>query len=77
MEQTSATTAPHAPAANKWLIAVAVMLATILEVLDMTIAKLMAFVDDFRLIAWIFFLLIPVVFLIRRPQVLGGSATAH
>src|SRR5262245_7787156 len=39
MEQSSATSAPHAPAANKWLIAVAVMLATILEVLDMTIAN--------------------------------------
>jgi DHA2 family multidrug resistance protein len=40
-------------------------------------AMLMAFVDDFRLIAWIFFLLIPVVFLMRRPQILGGSAAAH
>ena len=39
MEQTPAPTAPHAPAANKWLIAVAVMMATILEVLDMTIAN--------------------------------------
>ena len=39
MEQTPAITAPHAPVANKWLIAVAVMLATILEVLDMTIAN--------------------------------------
>jgi DHA2 family multidrug resistance protein len=39
MEQTPAPTPPHAPAANKWLIAVAVMLATILEVLDMTIAN--------------------------------------
>ncbi|MSQ48594.1 MAG: DHA2 family efflux MFS transporter permease subunit [Deltaproteobacteria bacterium] len=39
MEQTPATPTSHAPAANKWLIAVAVMLATILEVLDMTIAN--------------------------------------
>ena len=39
MDQPPATTPPHAPAANKWLIAVAVMLATILEVLDMTIAN--------------------------------------
>jgi hypothetical protein len=38
---------------------------------------LMAFVDDFRLIAWIFFLLAPVVFLMRRPQTLGGGAAAH
>ncbi len=40
-------------------------------------ALLMAFVDDFRLIAWIFFLLTPVVFLMRRPPILGGSAAAH
>ena len=40
-------------------------------------ALLMAFVDDFRLIAWIFFLLTPVVFLMRRPQILDGSAAAH
>lgn len=41
MEQTAATTTPHAApaAANKWLIALAVMLATVLEVLDMTIAN--------------------------------------
>jgi DHA2 family multidrug resistance protein len=38
---------------------------------------LMAFVDDFRLIAWIFFLLAPVVFLMRRPQMLGGGAAVH
>ena len=37
----------------------------------------MAFVDNFRLIAIIFFLLTPVVFLMRRPQILGGSAAAH
>lgn len=40
-------------------------------------ALLMAFVDNFRLIAWIFFLLTPVVFFMRRPQILGGSAAAH
>src|SRR4029077_9159543 len=39
MEQTSAPTAPRAPAANKWLIAVPEMLLTTLEVLDMTIAN--------------------------------------
>jgi DHA2 family multidrug resistance protein len=39
MKQAEATASSHAPAANKWLIAVAVMLATILEVLDMTIAN--------------------------------------
>ncbi len=40
-------------------------------------ALLMAFLDNFRLIAWIFFLLVPVAFLMRRPQILGGSAAAH
>ena len=40
-------------------------------------ALLMSFVDDFRLIAWIFFILIPVVFLMRRPQIPGGSVAAH
>jgi MFS transporter, DHA2 family, multidrug resistance protein len=40
-------------------------------------AMLMAFVDNFRLIAWIFFLLTPVVFLMRRPQIFGGSTAAH
>jgi DHA2 family multidrug resistance protein len=40
-------------------------------------ALLMAFVDDFRLIAFIFFLVMPLVFLMRRPEVLGGSAAAH
>jgi DHA2 family multidrug resistance protein len=40
-------------------------------------ALLMAFVDNFRLIASIFFLLAPVVFLMRRPRILGGSAAAH
>jgi DHA2 family multidrug resistance protein len=40
-------------------------------------ALLMAFVDNFRLIAWLFFLLIPLVFLMRRPQLLGRSAAAH
>jgi DHA2 family multidrug resistance protein len=39
-------------------------------------ALLMAFTDDFRLIAYIFFILSPVVFLMRRPQSpLGGAAT--
>jgi hypothetical protein len=37
----------------------------------------MAFVDDFRLIAYIFFALTPMVFLMRRPQLGGVSASAH
>jgi DHA2 family multidrug resistance protein len=39
-------------------------------------ALLMSFVDDFRILAFIFFLLSPVVFLMRRPQLPGGVA-AH
>jgi DHA2 family multidrug resistance protein len=38
---------------------------------------LMAFVDDFRLIAYLFFFLSPIVFLMRRPQHLASSRTAH
>jgi DHA2 family multidrug resistance protein len=40
-------------------------------------ALLMAFVDDFRLIASIFFLLSPVVFLMRRPQTVGSVSAGH
>jgi MFS transporter, DHA2 family, multidrug resistance protein len=39
-------------------------------------ALLMSFVDDFRLLAYIFIVLSPVVFLMRRPQS-GGSIAAH
>jgi len=38
-------------------------------------ALLMSFVDDFRLLAYIFIVLSPVVFLMRRPQGAGGVAT--
>lgn len=40
-------------------------------------ALLMSFVDDFRIIAFIFFVLSPVVFLMRRPQTPGAVAAAH
>lgn len=40
-------------------------------------ALLMSFVDDFRLIAFLFFLLTPLVFLMRRPHIFGESAAAH
>ncbi len=39
-------------------------------------ALLMSFVDDFRLIAYIFFALVPVVFLMRRPRT-AASVSAH
>lgn len=39
-------------------------------------AMLLSFVDDFRLIAYIFFALTPFVFLMRRPQKTGDIA-AH
>ena len=40
MAQTQSPSASQsAPAANKWLVALAVMLATIIEVLDMTISN--------------------------------------
>ena len=40
MSETQASSASHSAAtANKWLVAGAVMLATIVEVLDMTIAN--------------------------------------
>jgi MFS transporter, DHA2 family, multidrug resistance protein len=40
-------------------------------------ALLLSFLDDFRLIAFIFFLLSPVVFLMRRPQIPGGISAGH
>ncbi|MGE0821606.1 MAG: DHA2 family efflux MFS transporter permease subunit [Candidatus Binatia bacterium] len=40
-------------------------------------AMLMSFVDDFRLIAYLFFLLVPVAFLMRRPQSSVGGPSAH
>ena len=40
MAQTQSSSSTHSPSsANKWLIALAVMIATIIEVLDMTIAN--------------------------------------
>ncbi len=40
-------------------------------------ASVMAFVDDFRLIAYIFFFLTPLVFVMRRQKTLGAAASAH
>jgi MFS transporter, DHA2 family, multidrug resistance protein len=40
-------------------------------------ATVMAFVDDFRLIAYIFFALTPLAFVMRRPASLAASAAGH
>jgi MFS transporter, DHA2 family, multidrug resistance protein len=39
-------------------------------------AAVLAFVDDFRLIAYIFFFLTPLVFMMRRPRLAGGAPPA-
>jgi len=40
-------------------------------------ASVMSFVDDFRIIAYIFFFLSPLVFVMRRPQNTGAAPAAH
>jgi MFS transporter, DHA2 family, multidrug resistance protein len=40
-------------------------------------ASVMSFVDDFRIIAYIFFFLSPLSFVMRRPQTAGGATLAH
>jgi DHA2 family multidrug resistance protein len=40
-------------------------------------ASVMAFVDDFRLISYIFFFLTPLVFVMRKQKTLGGAPAAH
>jgi MFS transporter, DHA2 family, multidrug resistance protein len=40
-------------------------------------ASVLAFVDDFRLIAYILFLLTPLVFMMRRPGSSGPAPSAH
>jgi DHA2 family multidrug resistance protein len=40
-------------------------------------AQLLSYLDDFRLLAAIFVGLVPLVFLMRRPQALGGPAGGH
>jgi len=40
-------------------------------------AAVLAFVDDFRLIAYIFFFLTPLVFVMRRQAATGGAPSAH
>jgi hypothetical protein len=40
-------------------------------------AVVLAFVDDFRLIAYIFFFLTPLAFVMRRQASHGASPSAH
>jgi MFS transporter, DHA2 family, multidrug resistance protein len=40
-------------------------------------ASVMAFVDDFRLIAYIFFFLTPMVFVMRKQRATGGAPSVH
>ncbi len=40
-------------------------------------ASVLSYLDDFRLVSYLFFLLTPVVFLMRRPQTHGKVAAAH
>jgi DHA2 family multidrug resistance protein len=40
-------------------------------------AQLLSYLDDFRLLAAIFVGLVPLVFLMRRPQALGGPMGGH
>ena len=40
-------------------------------------ASLMSYLDDFRLIAYMFFVLSPVALLMRRPQRAGAAVSAH
>jgi hypothetical protein len=39
-------------------------------------AAVLAFVDDFRLIAYIYFFLTPLVFMMHRPRIAGGAPPA-
>jgi len=40
-------------------------------------AQVLAFVDDFRLIAYIFFFLTPLAFVMRKQKSTGGAASVH
>jgi DHA2 family multidrug resistance protein len=40
-------------------------------------AQVLAFVDDFRLIAYIFFFLTPLAFVMRRQKSASGAASVH
>ena len=40
-------------------------------------ASVLSYIDDFRLLSYTFFLLTPVVFLMRRPQGRGPAAAGH
>jgi DHA2 family multidrug resistance protein len=40
-------------------------------------AAMLAFVDNFKLLGVIFFAIIPIFFLLRRPKMSGGSVPVH
>jgi MFS transporter, DHA2 family, multidrug resistance protein len=40
-------------------------------------ATMLAFIDDFKLLGVVFFAIIPIFFLMRRPKMGGGSAPVH
>jgi hypothetical protein len=40
-------------------------------------ASVMAFIDDFRLIAYLFFILSPLAFVMRRPKTAAVAPAAH
>ena len=40
-------------------------------------ASVLSFLDDFRMLSWIFFLIAPAVFLVRRPKGRAAPAAAH
>ena len=40
-------------------------------------ATMLSFVDDFKMLGVVFFAIIPIFFLMRRPQMGGGSVPVH
>jgi DHA2 family multidrug resistance protein len=40
-------------------------------------ATMLSFVDDFKMLGVVFFAIIPIFFLMRRPKMSGGSVPVH
>jgi DHA2 family multidrug resistance protein len=40
-------------------------------------ATMLSFLDDFKLLGVVFFAIIPIFFLMRRPKMSGGSVPVH